>query len=250
MSYTPHNFADARYGRQPDRYTKNSHLRIQLISPVKIYKIIAFSFLGLYLNMSFSQGKGEEEEPDAFIPKVTFGSSAKNDSAKTSNVIIQPTPRLTVSPSSSPTNPPPISNQNSQVGTKIVREVLIGYPLGEFSHPSLITFCTNIVSQLDMYIALGYRIKEVKIKGFADAHSNSGVSDWTLVPEANCRWKVSGVIFDDGLAHIRGCLIKEMLVNLLQRSINYIPKNQLDRHNEKVLKGGNYRKVEILIILS
>lgn len=134
---------------------------------------------------------------------------------------------------------------------KIIKETLYGFPKGKFSHSNMMTFCSNIVAQIDEYRVEGYEIVEISVKGFADGNVNKGVENWSLVPEKECKWKSVGKIYDDGLAYVRGCLTKEFLFNLLDQRLFSLQTENLDKYDEPDFgnRGGTYRRTEIVIIM-
>lgn len=183
-----------------------------------VFKIFIFSLL---INTVYAQS-----EIDPFEPRVEFGKDKDSTTFE----------------------PPPPPDWTDE---KVIKEPLYGFPNGGFSHSNMMTFCSNIVSQVDDYRAENYEIVEINVKGFADGNVNKGVDNWSLVPEANCKWRNSGKIFDNGLAHIRGCLTKEILFDLLDQRLFSLQVENLDKYDEPDFgnSGGTYRRAEVIIIM-
>lgn len=175
----------------------------------------------LAINVAYSQS-----ENDPFEPKIEFGKDKDSTTFE----------------------PPPPSEWTDE---KVIKEILYGFPNGAFSHSNMLTFCSNIVSQVDDYRAEEYEIVEINVKGFADGNVNNGVDSWSLIPEKNCQWKNSGKIYDYGLAHVRGCLTKEILFDLLNQRLFSLQVENLDRYDEPDFgnRGGTFRRSEIIIIM-
>jgi hypothetical protein len=176
---------------------------------------------------AFSQGLGDE----IFDPKINSNKSNSANSNIAKNNI-------------SSENPSPIDS------TKIIRP-LYGYGEGEVTHKDSFSFAQNLASEINALLDKNTEIDSILVKGFADGLHNDGkIYDIKSFP-LRCQNGVEGLIDDNELAYLRGCIIWDSFSRAMGEESFALISWKRDAYDEPDggKKGDFYRKTIVEIIL-
>lgn len=152
-------------------------------------------------------------------------------------------------PSGPPNAPPP---NPPSVGAIYIQRELIGYGVGELTHPKSLAFCNNLAREIKTLTDSGRRIELIIVRGYADGIRNNGLKyNLGLLP-IKCQELVTpGLVDDPKLAFLRGCIIWNLLSGMIDSTQAGGIAWEKQQYDEPTggLKGDLYRKVTVEVTL-